>query len=50
MLAARVEQKNQQTRARGRDKMVCTTLDKESPIQAVWELFRQLTTSGEFGF
>src|SRR5882672_11939708 len=35
MLAARVEQKNQQTRARGRDKMVCTTLDKESPIQAV---------------
>src|SRR5882672_3281786 len=35
MLAAQVEQKNQQTRARGRDKMVCTTLDKESPIQAV---------------
>jgi hypothetical protein len=32
MLAARVEQKNEQTR---REKMVCTTLDKESPIQAV---------------
>src|SRR5437660_10770586 len=32
MLAARVEQKNEQTRC---EKMVCTTLDKESPIQAV---------------
>jgi hypothetical protein len=33
MLAARVEQKNEQTR---RKKMVCITpLDRESPIQAV---------------
>src|SRR6266850_1879118 len=34
MLAARVEQKNQQTRARGRHNMVFTTLDNDSAKQA----------------